>query len=455
MQLTDKVTVVGQADLTGLLAGQLAHDTWADPTPRDSFDGYSNLQPRWLYADWLSPVGLVRAGQQPSHWGMGLVANDGDHPSLFGDYRLGNIVEQVLFATKPLGRDRPFFVALAGNLVYRDNYATLANGDRAWQGIVAAFYQQGQDLLGVYGVYRSQRRDQSSMATYYPYEDELDVGVLDAAGRFARPLALPDDRAYVFGSFEAAVELEVDQRGAHHLRARERVPDADPGLRRRGDAGARARGPSRSRPSRARLARRAARLCGGAWWPSSRSGTRPVTPTLTTTPRSASSSIRTTRSASCSSTRSCDGRRRARRWPRRIRTCRTRSAARRGRTSLLSGAGVFGAEYVYPTFVVRPRRWLDLKAGAVIAQTTADYVDPYRLAVNGVYVNYAGGPAQRHDLGVELDGGFEARVPLERGMTLQLGGQAGVLAPGGALADAAGMTLPAPWVAIARVGLEF
>ena len=78
------------------------------------YDGYSNVQPRWLYVEWLTPVGLLRVGQQPSHWGMGIVANDGDHPSLFGDYRYGNIVEQVLFATKPLGEKSPFVVALGG-----------------------------------------------------------------------------------------------------------------------------------------------------------------------------------------------------------------------------------------------------------------------------------------------------------------------------------------------------
>src|SRR6202034_3422125 len=53
-----------------------------------------------------------------------------------------------------------------------------------------------------------------------------------------------------------------------------------------------------------------------------------------------------------------------------------------GTQLLPSNGGVFGAQYVYPTAIYRPRPWLDLKAGAVIAQTTADYVDPYRLALN-------------------------------------------------------------------------
>ena len=66
---------------------------------------------RWLYGEWKSPIGVFRLGQMSNHWGMGLLANDGDHPSLFGDYRGGNLVEQVLFATKlrthPPHRQRP------------------------------------------------------------------------------------------------------------------------------------------------------------------------------------------------------------------------------------------------------------------------------------------------------------------------------------------------------------
>jgi hypothetical protein len=98
---------------------------------------------------------------------------------------------------------------------------------------------------------------------------------------------------------------------------------------------------------------------------------------------------------------------------------------------------------------------LDLKAGAVIAQATADVVDPYRLAVQGAYVNYRGGDARRHDLGVELDAGTEVRFPLDYDLTLQLGAQGGVLFPGGALADVAGEKLKTPWLFVARAGIQF
>ncbi len=122
---------------------------------------------------------------------------------------------------------------------------------------------------------------------------------------------------------------------------------------------------------------------------------------------------------------------------------------------LPSNGGVFGAQYVNPTFIYRPRHWLDLKSGMVVAQSTADVVDPYRLATTGNYVNYRGGDPKRKDLGVEIDGGFEARFPLEYDLLLQLGAQAGVLFPGGALEDASGVRMPAQWLAMGRFGLQY
>jgi hypothetical protein len=122
---------------------------------------------------------------------------------------------------------------------------------------------------------------------------------------------------------------------------------------------------------------------------------------------------------------------------------------------LPTNGGIAGAQYVNPTMIVRPVHWLDLKAGAVLAQTTADVVDPYRLAVQGAAVNYRGGDPKRHDLGLELDGGVEGRFALDYGMVATLGAQAGVLFPGGALANAAGDKMKLPWIAIARGGLLF
>src|SRR5687767_141453 len=154
LQVRDTLELVGQLDLTGLVVGDRARDTSADLTPRNEHNGFSNIQPRWLYAQWKTPVGVVRMGQQPNHWGMGILANDGDHPLLFGDYRYGSISERFLFATKPGGKDSDFYLALAGDLVFRDNNARLTRGQQAFQGVLAAFWERGHNKLGLFSTVR-------------------------------------------------------------------------------------------------------------------------------------------------------------------------------------------------------------------------------------------------------------------------------------------------------------
>src|SRR5690606_28075239 len=110
--------------------------------------------------------------------------NDGDHPSLFGDYQSGDIVERILFATRPFGSSSPFVVAVAGDLVFRDEQAELVDGDRAFQGVLSLSYDKGGQQLGVYGVYRNQRRDREAVDALTPFTEKLDVFVIDVAGKF-------------------------------------------------------------------------------------------------------------------------------------------------------------------------------------------------------------------------------------------------------------------------------
>jgi hypothetical protein len=465
LQLGDKVTIVGQMDLTGILLGEVTHDVRADQTPRADYDGYSNLQPRWLYVDWRSPIGRLRVGQQPSHWAMGLVANDGDHPPLFGDPRYGTIVEQVLLETRPFGPATPFVVAAAGNLVFRDPTAILTRGDHAWQGTLAAFYERGADMLGLYGVYRHQSTDRST-ASVSSYSDDVDVSTLDVAGSVARPLLLPGQTAFVFGSFEAAAnvgwtsaERSLDQaasgrrtmiRGYGGAAAAgvvlvDRLPSPPDGVAAAATtrAGADARGVA-SRPEA--YGRFVAQIEAGyasgdadpyddveqrfVFDPNHRVGLLLFDEVMRWQTARASVALQDPNLSNA-------------------------QRVQAGAVLLPSNGGIFGAEYVYPTAIFRPRPWLDLKLGAVFAQTTADVIDPYRLLTQGASANYRGGDPRRHDLGVELDGGVEARLPLPKGLRVQLGAQAGFLSPGGALADAQGAGMKAPWITIGRAGLQF
>jgi hypothetical protein len=308
-------------------------------------------------------------------------------------------------------------------------------------------------MLGAYGVYRHQSTDRSS-GMYFPYADTIDVGILDLAGHFARPLVAAGENGFVFGSFEAATELGSTN-------AERTVGQAASGqstsIRSYGGAvsagvvfaGQLAQATQGAQPAQAAdrpdlygrvVAQVELGYASGDADPYDGTEKRFVFDPNHKVGLLLFDEVM--------------------RWQ----TARTAVAAQdpnltsrppAGVGLLPSNGGVFGAEYVYPTVIYRPRPWLDLKAGAVIAQTTTDSVDAYRVALQGAYVNYRGGDPKRHDLGIELDGGVEARLPLPYGLRVALGAQGGVLFPGGALADATGQTMKTPWIAVGRAGLLF
>lgn len=476
LQLRDTLELVAQIDLvTGLVAGDRARDTRADATPRDTYNGFSNVQPRWLYAQWRLPVGIVRIGQQPNHWGMGILANDGDHPVLFGDYRYGAISERILFATTPGGKGSKLHVAVAGDLVFRDDYARLTRGEQAYQGVLAAFYEHDYDKLGVFATLRHQENDKTSSSPLFGYTDELDLASIDVHGRIATPV--PGDKsawivaeaeaAYVFGSTNmtrtAAQALErgkTQVRGyggaaaigiVHRAWSTGFWRDAKSSGPRdeAGEAAARATSTSylgapdpRGVPYGDIVANLEVGYASGdadpydgtqrrfVFDPNHRIGLLLFDEVLR---------FQTARSATAATDP--------------LLTNASRPST--GTDLLPSNGGVFGAQYVNPTVIVRPRHWLDLKGGMVVAQATSEIVDPYRLVTTGSYVNYRGGDPKKKDLGLELDAGVEARFPLQYGLKALTGAQAGVLFPGGALEDARGARLHTQWIVVGRLGLVF
>jgi hypothetical protein len=454
--VNDQIEIVAQLDLTGLVVGEVAHDVSTDRTARDSYNGFSNVDPRWLYADIHTKVGLLRVGQQPSHWGLGLIANDGDHSTTFGDYRYGAVNERILFATKPGGKDSDVTVAVAGDLVFRDNTARLADGDHAFQGVLAAIYEKKNFELGVYGVYRNQQNDRKSGGNeLLGYTDKLEVGVLDVFGQFTS--RVPGVDAYLFGGVEAATIFG----STNYIRTVDQTASGTQTLVRSYGGAAQLGVVHVSRGEREK------RLL----FQDDVKGKRPQ--------KYGDIVAQLEIGYASGDADPLDGTERRFTFDPnhkiglllfdevlRFQTARAANAAKDpllsngsrpspGIDLYPSQGGVFGAQYINPTGIYRPRPWLDLKAGAVIAQTTADVVDPYRLVLTGNYVNARGGDPKKHDLGVELDAGVEVRGDLDRGLVGTLGAQGGVLFPGGALSDAGGATYKTPWITMARLGVMF
>ena len=122
----DNVVWGDNADLasTSLFAGDPSL-TGLDGQPSDTFQ----IKRAWM--EFALPVGLLRAGRMESHWGMGLLANDGNgFDDTFGENNGGNQFDRVIFATKPIaiaqtiaGRDVspiPLFTAFGVDRLVED-----------------------------------------------------------------------------------------------------------------------------------------------------------------------------------------------------------------------------------------------------------------------------------------------------------------------------------------------
>ncbi|MDP2307197.1 MAG: hypothetical protein Q8P18_14320 [Pseudomonadota bacterium] len=164
-----------------LYSGQLAGDAWdvsgtTDARGREGvglFAGRSFV-PRRISVDGRLGVVGVEAGLVTSHWGLGMLANDGAHDPEFGRADFGDRVIRVRVATRPIA-GKPLTVVLAGDRVVEDETATWSpffGGQSAWQGIASAIWGEvGAPRAGIYGVYRHQTEADGLRVT--------EVGVLD------------------------------------------------------------------------------------------------------------------------------------------------------------------------------------------------------------------------------------------------------------------------------------
>lgn len=443
LDIFDKIALVGQIDVP---RGMIVGDSTALVTAsRDSFSEakWYEIHPRAMYLEYTSPVGVFRLGQQTSHWGMGLLANDGDHDTLFGDHRRGAVVERVLYATTPFGKGTPLFLVVGGDLVFQDTTANLLSGDHAFQGVAAIGYRIPHAELGAYGVVRHMERDGRATDALTLYTDKLTAGVVDVAGRFDVPV--PGTRAFGYGSIEVAAIFGSTSflRGAYQDNVDPTAPRADEKIRSFGGAfvlgAVRVAGEGDERWGQIAGEVEVGYASGDA------DPYDGVTKRFTFDENHNVGLVlfnhvlrwKTARAATLAQDPAIVAR------------------AAPGIELLPSNGSVFGAQYINPRFVFRPRRFLDLKGGVVIAQTTADFVDPFHAGALGSARNYDGGRPDAHDLGVELDLGAAVRLKLDPSSTIQAGFEGGVLFPGHAFDDAAGNKLPTQFIANAQLGLQY
>jgi len=443
LDVFDKLALVGQIDVPrGLIVGD---GTELVTAARDAYAAakWYEVHPRYLYLEYNSPIGVFRLGQQGSYWGMGILANDGDHDTLFGDHRRGSLTERLLFATTPMGKGTPLFVAVAADLVFRDATADLLGGDRAFQGVAAIGFRGKHAEIGVYGVGRHVERKGQATDQLTPFTEQLTVGVIDVAGRFDVPV--PGAGAFAYGSIELATIFGSTSfvRSAYANNVDPTAPRQDERIRSFGGAATlgavRMAGEGKDRFGQlvGEVELGYASGDGDPYDGATKRFTFDENHHVGLVLFDQVMRWKTARSATIAQDPAIVAR------------------AAPGLELLPSNGGVFGAQYVNPRVVVRPRRWLDLKGGVVVAQTTADLVDPFQAGALGSARNYDGGDPKKHDLGVELDLGAAVRVQVDPGSTIQAGFEGGVLFPGHAFDDAAGKKLANQYLMSVQLGLQF
>ncbi len=393
----------------------------------------NGFQVRKLYLHYTTPVGLVMLGQMASEWGLGLIANagDGEENVDFGDKQFGDLVDRVLFATKPLAlitggsNKEDLVLAVGADIVYSDATARLFVddtqfnfhvADKAYQGLAALRWKGEHEELGVYVARRHQTFRTAA-------SDTLDVTVGDAYFRSKEPffgynLTSEGEVTVVSGSTNYlrnvnAATLAVRQAGAV-LRAAFGKDGTDGGFElgyASGDTNpfdATASNFSFNRDYKVSLLLFDELVA----WQSARSAARLSDPALL-------------------------------------------GQAPNGINLLPTNGAVTNALYAKPTIHWRPLPRLQLVGAVLWARAVNDPLDVYNsFASGGSRVNAFTAPVGKN-YGVELDGGVSYRFALSDPLELVLGLQGGVLLPGDAFTLADGSALATIYGGRARATLTW
>jgi hypothetical protein len=237
----DQIEVQASFDvLSGLVAGELAPTFqelgWQGRSNRDGAHA-SGFDFRHLFVKFRLPFGVFELGQMPADWGMGMLINGGNQDLApdFGDVRFGDIVDRVLFATRPFGFLGPrseiaqhVALALAADLVYRDRYAQLVSstatnglrwGDVASQLVAALVWDPSEDTRA--GLYVARRWQEYAAAggSLHAWFVDLHARTLFPVEWLGGTVSLEAEAAGIFGNTTHAPNLsslrtQVSQQGA-------------------------------------------------------------------------------------------------------------------------------------------------------------------------------------------------------------------------------------------------
>lgn len=128
-------------------------------------DSNANIVLRRAHGEVTTPVGAFRVGRMGSHWGLGILSNDGDgFRNEWGEAEEGDTYDRVLFVTKPLGEDGPLITGLFyDKILETDGLLENLGADRVREGDVDQYgilvhYKKGHLSAGTYSLIRTQTK---------------------------------------------------------------------------------------------------------------------------------------------------------------------------------------------------------------------------------------------------------------------------------------------------------
>ena len=387
-------------------AGHPRADIWRNERGGTPFESVARRQ---AFLEWKTDASLLRAGQMTSHWGQGLVANDGRQGGVFRPSFNRDIVERLLFSVRPFAgtgnASEGLRLTFGMDVVWSDDNALLEEGDLALQGVTSiAFGLPDRGWLGMYAALREQEDADG---------DRLEVLVLDGAGAWrwalddANSIAVAGEVAGVMGSTDRVTSEAVD--GAVDIESLGAVASL-----------------TWAHASGLELKLEGGYASGDA---DPHDG---VLRTFSFDPSRRVGMVLFEEVLSRMSAHGAD----------RVMDPELSGQPPRGAEGIATGGRVHNAVYVAPTLRLQATPGLLFHFGALWARSMAPVQDPYQTALaGGVLTGPRGRTGGAADLGVEIMTGFEGRVELGGNAALLLGVRGATLLAGEALDSADGSSL--------------
>jgi len=400
--------LAGDTSSAGALLAEEHEFTDAWRTRRDGRT-WSAPKLRQAYLRMVEPWGELTVGQTTSHWGLGIVANSADRGTgEFSGTQYGDIVHRIMWRGMPFlhqkdaGWMKHLFAAVAWDVVWDDEQATLLDGDLATQGVVSLGYSSPSLFAGVYSAFRYQKEDDGDSLTAFVVDMSLRIeqewtdwlsfwAALEAValvGETNRVVKESSPEKVDLMGVGVATELGLsfyDDLASLILYSGYASGDRDPN-----DGTLRTFSFDRSYHVGMILFEDVLAMM------TARAADRVVDPNVKAVPPE-------------------------------------------GIEGLPSGGAIQNAIYVHPVVRVRPLSPLTLKAGFLWAYAPAPLMDPLQTSLaGGVPTSYFGAKDAKGALGMELEGGIEWKLQYEEERAFVLGAQYGVFFPGEALEAADG-----------------